>query len=252
MFESPDYSGKTAVVTGASSGIGQALAKMLAQSGAKVFAVARREDRLKALSTEFPNIVPVMQDITQPLDNLAAAIEGQSIDVLFNNAGGALGREPIQEYNPQKWQGMIDMNVSGLIAVTQLILPRMIAAGTGDVMNVGSISAYQVYGGGSVYCATKFAVRALTEAWQQDVIGTGVRIMGIHPGLVDTEFSKVRFDGNQNKADAVYENMTPLSAEDVAESALWMLSRPRHVNLSSVMILPTDQASTFHVHRRTS
>lgn len=245
-----EFSSKTAVVTGASSGIGRATVLGLARGGCRVFAVARRAERLASLAGQSPFLVPVEQDVTKPLDALKTAIGSEKIDILVNGAGLAWGRDKLQDAPQERWETMIDVNVKGLIAVTQLVLPRMIRAGSGDIVNVGSIAGYESYEGGAGYCASKAAVRAFTESLRHDTLGTGVRVMGIHPGMVETEFSLVRFDGDAAKAKKVYEGMTPLAAEDVAESVLWMLSRPRHVNVDSLVILATDQAGAAKVQRR--
>lgn len=245
-----EFSHKTAVVTGASSGIGLAGALDLARRGCRVFAVARRADRLAALAGRDKSIIPVVQDVTKPLDALSEAIGSEKIDVLVNNAGLAWGRDKLQDMPRERWETMLDVNVKGLIAVTQLILPRMIAAKEGDIVNVGSIAGYESYEGGSGYCASKAAVRAITESLRHDTLGTGVRVMGIHPGMVETEFSLVRFDGDAAKSKKVYEGMTPLAAEDVADAIVWALSRPRHVNIDSLVILASDQAGATRAFRR--
>lgn len=245
-----NLSQKTAIVTGASSGIGAATTRLLASLGCSVLAVARREERLQSMKNEFPDLItPVVQDVTKDLNTLEAAIQNLKIDILVNNAGGALGREAIQDCPREKWQGMIDMNVKGLIQVTQLVLPKMLEQKSGDIVNLGSIAGQESYGGGSIYCATKFAVKAMTQAWQEDVLGKGIRVMAIHPGLVETEFSLVRFSGDEDQAKQVYQGMTPLYAEDIAQSIVWMLSQPKHVNIPSLTILPTHQASAKAIYR---
>jgi 3-hydroxy acid dehydrogenase / malonic semialdehyde reductase len=241
--------GKVAVVTGASSGIGESLTKMLAQKNVKVYAVARRKDRLANLASTNKNIIPVVQDVTKELTALKEIIKDKKIDILVNNAGGALGKDPIQDAPKDKWLGMIERNVTGLIEISQLIIPKMIKQGSGDVINVGSIAGLQPYSGGAVYCGSKAMVRFMSEAWQQDLIGKGIRVMIINPGLVETEFSIVRFDGDKEAADKVYENMDPLTAEDVAQNIVWMLAQPKHVNLMSVTIMPTHQPSATMVWR---
>ena len=243
------FKNKTAIVTGASSGIGLETARLLAQKGASVLAVARRQERLKELSAESKNITPVVLDVTGDLSVLDSFLKERKIDILVNNAGGALGKEPITEAPKQKWDTMIDTNVKALIAMTQNVLPSLLKNGGGDIVNLGSIAAYEYYGGGAQYAATKAAVRALTEAWRHDLIGKNIRVMGIHPGMVDTEFSLVRFGGDQKMADKVYQGMTPLTGKDIAEAIVWMLSCPRHVNVQSVVIMPTEQANVWNVHR---
>lgn len=248
------FTAKTAIVTGASSGIGRATALMLAKQGARVFAVARREDRLQDLARENANLTPVVQDVTELRANedspLRQAIQNEKIDILVNAAGLAWGRESIQDMPRQKWETMLDVNVKGLLAVSQLVLPKMIAADLGDIVNIGSVAGYEAYAGGAGYCASKFAVRAITESMRHDLLGKGIRVVGIHPGMVETEFSLVRFDGDVDKAKKVYEGMRPLTADDIAETVLWTLSRPRHVNIDSLVILASDQAGAAKVHRR--
>lgn len=243
------FLGKTAVVTGASSGFGFEVALQLAREGAKVFACARREDRLNDLKSKHAGIVPVVMDVCGDLMPLQQIVANQPIDMLINNAGLAWGKESVEEAPRQKWETMIDTNVKALIAVTQFVLPGMIQRKTGDIVNVGSIAGYEFYAGGAAYCASKAAVVALTKAWRDDLCGQGIRVMGIHPGAAETEFSLVRFDGDKTKAQAVYQGMQPLTAVDIANAILWSLSCPRHMNVESMVILPTAQANVFHVHR---
>lgn len=240
---------KTAVVTGASSGIGRATALQLAEQGMNVFAVARRTDRLDELHKQNSRIIPVVQDVTLPLTTLETAIAGRKIDILVNNAGLAWGKDPIHEMPRHKWETMLDVNVKALIAVTQLVLPRMLEAGVGDIVNIGSVAGYESYAGGAGYCASKFAVRAITESMRHDLLGKNIRVIGIHPGMVETEFSIVRFDGDTERAKKHYEGMRPLTANDIAETIAWTLARPRHVNIDSLVILSTDQVGATHVWR---
>ena len=241
---------KLCLVTGASAGIGVACARLLAQAGARVVAVARRKERLQKLASEFPNIEICALDITRDLSPLRKILSDRPVDVLVNNAGLAFGRETIDQTSRDDWEVMIDTNIKALVSTTQLVLPQMIQAGSGDIVNLGSIAGFRVYPGGSVYCATKFAVAGLTEAWRYDLMGKGIRVIGIHPGMVNSEFSEVRFKGDKEKAKKVYEGFDPLTPEDVAESILWVLSRPRHVNIQSLVIMPTAQAGVGAVHRR--
>lgn len=243
------FQNKTAIVTGASSGIGYETALFLAKKGTHVIAVARREDRLRDLASQEKNITPVVLDVTDDLSALDVFLQNKKIDILVNNAGLAWGKEPIMEAPRQKWETMIDTNIKALIAMTQKILPFFLKNGGGDIVNIGSIAAYEYYGGGAQYAATKAAVRALTESWRHDLIGKNIRVMGIHPGMVDTEFSLVRFDGDKAKADQVYSGMTPLTGKDIAEAIVWSLSCPRHVNIQSMVIMPTEQANVWNVHR---
>jgi len=241
---------KTALVTGASSGIGRALARNLAGKGANVIALARREKPLIELQKEFPQkITPITFDLSHDLEALQKKFNLSSIDILVNNAGLALGKDLIQQTPPEDWKTMFQTNVLSLIDLTQRVLPGMLERNSGDVVNLGSIAAYQTYKGGSIYNATKYAVRALTEAWRRDLCGTNVRVIGIHPGMVETEFSEVRFKGDKARAKQVYEGFQALTAEDVADSIVWALSCPRHVSVQSLVLMPTAQAAVGEVVR---
>ena len=175
----------------------------------------------------------------------------KEIDILVNNAGLARGFSTLQEGSLSDWEEMIDTNVKGLLYVTRAVLPTMLARKSGHIINLGSIAGHQVYPKGNVYCATKFAVGALSEGLKMDLLGTGVRVANISPGLVETEFSQVRFHGNIERAAQTYDRTRPLTAEDVAETVLFVATRPVHVDISEVVIMPTDQASAYHVHRST-
>jgi len=250
------------LVTGASAGIGRATALALARRGDHVLATGRREARLDALAEEVAadptssgRIEPLVFDLT---DRRAteAALEGPAaagIDVLVNNAGLARGVAPLQEGDVDDWEAMIDTNLRGLLYATRAVLPGMVARGRGDIVNVGSVAGRWVYPGGNVYCATKYAVGALSEALRLDVQGTGLRVTNVLPGMVETEFSQVRL-GDVAQAAAVYEGMTPLSGEDIAETILWALDRPPHVTIQELVVFPTDQAGVGpgKVHRRSS
>lgn len=242
---------KLCVVTGAGAGIGYATTMKLLEAGAKVVAVVRKPEKLQPLKEKFSKLEIVQQDICKPLKALESAIGSRTVDILVNNAGLALGRDPIGKIQESDYVAMIDTNIRALVAVTQLVLPKMIEAKSGDIVNLGSITAYHTYAGGAIYGATKFAVRAMTEAFRQDLIGKGIRVIGIHPGMVETEFSVTRLRGDREGAKKVYEGMTPLSAEDIADSIVWSLSRPKHVNIQSIIIMPTDQASIREIHRTT-
>ncbi len=171
------------------------------------------------------------------------------LDILVNNAGLALALDPIQSGDPADWDRMIDTNVKGVLHVSRIVLPGMVERKRGHIVHVGSVAGHQVYAGGAVYAATKFAVRAISDAMRYDVLGTGVRVSNVEPGLAETEFSEVRFKGDAARAKSAYEGMTPLRAEDVADAIVWCLTRPPHVNIQSVLIMPTDQASAHAVHR---
>ncbi len=241
---------KTALVTGASAGIGEAICLKLAALGVKVFAVARREDKLATLAKKSSKIVPMVADVRGDLSGLQELAKKEAVDLLINNAGMAAGRSDILGTSLEQVDQMIDTNVRSLIAVTKIFLPKMKENNFGDVVNLGSIAGLFTYPGGSVYSATKFAVHALSQGWRQDLSGTDVRVIEICPGMVETEFSVVRFGGDQEKAKQVYQGMRPLTAEDIAESILWSLAQPRHLTIQSMVVMPTDQAAMTMIHRK--
>jgi NADP-dependent 3-hydroxy acid dehydrogenase YdfG len=259
MGESTNLRGRWALVTGATSGFGLATARALAAEGCHVAITGRREDRLKAAAAEIAGTYKVetvaLRFDVRDLGEVRTALEGAKgllgkLDILVNNAGLALALDPLQAGDPADWDQMIDTNVKGLLYVSRTVLPGMVERGRGHVVNVGSVAGHQTYAGGAVYSATKYAVRAITDALRYDVLGKGIRVSNVEPGLAETEFSEVRFKGDASKAKTVYEGMTALSAEDVAEAVVWCLTRPAHVNVQSVLILPTDQASAHAVNRR--
>ena len=251
--------GKIAFITGASSGIGRACAQKMAELGANVIIAARRLDALTDLAAQIEKnygvrVLVIRLDVT---DRLQVASElnkrpsdWKQIDILVNNAGLALDLAPIQTGNPEDWDTMLDTNVKGLLAVTQAVVKDMLAAKTGHIVNIGSISSHEVYSGGVVYCASKFAVKAITQGLRLDVHGTGLRVTAVDPGLVATEFSNVRFDHDEKKAKAVYAGMRPLLPEDVADAVVYCVTRPKHVSVAELKLYPTDQSSSQLVHRR--
>jgi len=243
-----DLSDRLALGTGASSGIGAALARGLAERGARVVLAARRADRLRGLADSLPGAEPLELDVRDAAA-VRDALGSRPFDVAVANAGLARGTAPLQSGEVGDWDEMIDTNVKGLLAVVRAVLPGMIERGRGDLLLLGSVAGRQVYPGGNVYCATKHAVRALYEALRIDAAGTGVRFTTVDPGLVRTEFANVRFRGDAAKASAVYEGMTPLTPEDVADAALFALTRPPHVNVGEIVLWPSDQASTTVVRR---
>lgn len=246
------------LITGASSGIGTSCARFFAQAGAHLILSARRQERLNALSDELQKaysikVLSLPMDVQNP-DQVAAAVaslspEWQAIDVLINNAGLSRGLDKQYEAPLQDWEEMIDTNVKGLLYVTRAIVPGMVSRGRGHVVNIGSIAGRQTYPGGSVYCATKSAVKALSEGLKIDLLGTPVRVTNIEPGLVETEFSDVRFRGDGDRAKSVYTGMTPLTPDDIADVILFAATRPAHVNISEVLLMPTDQSAATLVHR---
>ncbi len=242
----------TAVVTGASSGIGAATARALAGAGFTVILGARRAERIEELAESIgakARAHPL--DVTDPgsVESFCAAV-GPDCRVLVNNAGGALGLEPIAEAEESKWRAMYESNVLGTLRMTQALLPRLIASGDGLVVNIGSVAAFEPYAGGAGYNAAKHAERALTDVLRLELVGQPVRISEIDPGMVETEFSLVRFAGDESRAAAVYKGVTPLTAEDVAEIVAFVATRPAHVDIDQVVVRPRDQARVWLVNRR--
>lgn len=250
--------GRLALVTGASAGIGAACAERLAGDGANLVLWARRRDRLDELARTLAEHHGVSVE-TRSVDvrdrhvvATAAAdlIDREQVpDILINNAGLAAGLSLIQEGDLEEWDRMIDTNVKGLLFVTRALLPAMIERDRGHIVNVGSIAGYQVYPMGNVYNASKYAVRALTEGTNLDLLGTNLRASSVDPGLVETEFSLVRFGGDRERADAVYEGYTPLTSEDIADAVSFIVNAPPHVNVTSIKILATAQRSAHSLHR---
>jgi NADP-dependent 3-hydroxy acid dehydrogenase YdfG len=238
-----------AVVTGASAGIGEATARILAAQGFHVVAVARRADRIDALAAEIGGTA-IVADVTDDaaVDELAARLH--RVDVLVNNAGGAKGLEPVAEADLEHWRWMWETNVLGTLRVTRALLPKLIDSGDGLVVTVTSIAAMEIYDGGSGYTAAKHAQGALHRTLRGELLGKPVRLTEIAPGAVETEFSLVRFDGDQQRADSVYQGIIPLTASDVAEVIGFVASRPSHVNLDQIIIRPRDQASAGRFNRR--
>ena len=239
---------KVALVTGASAGIGAATARTRAHAGARVVLAARREERLQALAEELPGASVLPLDV-RDADAVRAAVEDLPLDIVLANAGLAIGTASIQAGDPAHWAQVIETNVLGVLHVVRAALPGMIERGSGDMLVLGSVAGRQVYPGGNVYNASKFAVNALYQAMRLDAAGTGVRFTTVDPGMVETEFSKVRFEGDENRARAVYEGMNPLMPEDVADAVLYAVTRPPHVNVGEIILWPTDQASTRDVKR---
>ncbi len=252
--------GKTALITGASAGIGEATARSFASFQTHLILLARRKERLAKLKQELESEHGVKVH-TYGLDvrNREAVgafaeeirSKGTIPDILVNNAGKALGLDLFHEALLEDWEEMIDTNVTGLLYMTRAILPLMVERNSGHVVNIGSIAGHQVYQKGAVYNATKFAVRALNEGMSLDLLGTNVRVSSIDPGLVETEFSEVRFHGDTEKAETVYQGYQPLRAEDIADLVTFVTSRPEHVNVLDLVVLPTAQRSAHMTHKET-
>ncbi len=241
---------KTALITGATSGIGKATAQLLAKNNYKIILCGRREDRLDDLKQELSKLTEVhtlnfdVRDKKAVFDSINSIPESfATIDILINNAGNAHGLDPIQNGNLDDWDAMIDINVKGLLYVSKAVIPRMIERKSGHIINIGSIAGKEVYPNGNVYCASKHAVDALNQAMRMDLNPYGIRVGGIHPGAVETEFSEVRFKGDTEKAANVYKGFEPLRAEDIADIIHFVVSRPYHVNIADLMVLPTAQAA---------
>lgn len=239
----------SAVVTGASSGIGAATARHLARAGFHVILGARRLDRLQQIAAEIGGDAHSL-DVTDAESVRAFAATVSNVSVLVNNAGGALGLAPIAEANDDYWRTMYETNVLGTMRMTRALLPALRASGAGHVVNIGSIAGIEVYPGGAGYTAAKHAERAVTETLRLELLGEPIRITEIAPGLVETEFSLVRFAGDAARAAMTYQGMTPLTADDIAETITWTVMRPAHVNIDFLVVRPLDQATATLVHRR--
>jgi NADP-dependent 3-hydroxy acid dehydrogenase YdfG len=242
---------KTAVVTGASSGIGAAIVAQLVAAGFQVVAGARRIDKLRAV-TEPLGARARGLDVTDTASVEAFAAEIEAAHLLVNNAGLALGLAPVAEPNLDHWRTMCETNVMGGGRGTRARRPRRGASGDGHVINIGSIAGLATYPGGAGYTASKHALRALTETLRQELLGQPVRVTDVAPGLVETEFSIVRFEGDDKRAKSVYQGMTPLSADDVADCVVWAATRPSHVNIDRIQVMPRDQVGATQVHRRSA
>jgi NADP-dependent 3-hydroxy acid dehydrogenase YdfG len=240
----------TAVVTGASSGIGAATARALADAGFGVVLGARRLPLIEALAAELgPRARAYPLDVTDPASVEAFCARIDECRLLLNNAGGALGLDPIASADEAKWQTMYDTNVLGTLRMTRALLPHLVASGDGHVITVGSVAAFEAYAGGAGYNAAKHATRAVMDVLRIELVGQPVRVSEIDPGLVETEFSLVRFEGDKERADSVYQGLTPLSAGDVADVIAFVATRPSHVDIDQVVIRPRDQARVWLVHR---
>jgi 3-hydroxy acid dehydrogenase / malonic semialdehyde reductase len=252
---------KIVLITGASSGIGESCARIFAANGAKLILAARRHQKLEQLAEELNKEFSTQTHLLQLDVRDRIAVESAistlpenwaSVEVLINNAGLSRGLAKLYEGDISDWEEMLDTNVKGLLYFTRFIVPGMVERGKGYVVNIGSIAGHQTYPGGNVYCASKAAVKSLTEGLLQDCLGTPVRISSIDPGLVETDFSNVRFHGDTERAQKVYQGVTPLTPDDIADVVFFCVTRPLHVNISNVVLMPTDQASATLVHRHPS
>lgn len=248
---------KNVLITGASSGIGQASSRLLAKNGYRLVLCGRRAERLDELKAELSAFTEVHTLLFDVRDREAVknAIESiptpfRPFDALINNAGNAHGLDFIQEGNWDDWDAMLDINVKGLLYVTKCILPDMVDREKGHIINIGSTAGKEVYPKGNVYCASKHAVDALNQAMRIDLNQHGIRVGAVHPGLVETEFSDVRFKGDRERAKTVYQGYSPLQAEDIARIVFFVLEQPAHVNIADVVVLPTDQASSTQIRKR--
>ncbi len=244
---------RIAFITGATSGIGEATARLLAKNNFKLILCGRRQDRLDKLQQELTDVTTLCFDVRN-LREVTLAVQSlpknwQNIDVLINNAGNAHGLDPLQSGNVDDWDAMIDINVKGLLYVTREILPGMVERKSGHVINLGSIAGKEIYANGNVYCASKFAVDAISRGMRIDLNAAGIKVTAIHPGLVETEFSLVRFKGDAERAAGAYKGLTPLRGEDIADLILFALTRPAHVVVADLIVFPTAQASATVVKR---
>ena len=244
----------TVFVTGATSGFGAAAARRFAAAGARLVVCGRRAERLAQLQAELAVPVHTLTLDVRDRAAVAAAIAGlppefAEIDVLVNNAGLAAGLDPAQRADLDDWDRMVDTNIKGLLYITRAVLPGMVGRGRGHVINIGSIAGHDVYPGGNVYCATKFAVNALSRGLRMDLVATPVRVSTVDPGMVETEFSLVRFHGESDRAAAVYKGIAALTGDDVADAVVYCASRPAHVTIAEMIVMPTSQASPMLAHR---
>ncbi|MFC1557080.1 SDR family NAD(P)-dependent oxidoreductase [candidate division KSB1 bacterium] len=249
---------KIAFITGASAGIGLACAEAFAAAGAKTILTARREEIIRKLSLKLKeqhktDSLYYKLDVRNKheIDRVVGSLPEtwKHIDILVNNAGLAKGLDPIAEADTDDFDTMIDINIKGLLYTTRALSPGMIERGTGHIINLSSIAGHQVYHGGGVYCATKYSVDAITQALQIELVGTPVRVTSISPGMVETDFSMVRFKGDEARAKAVYQGLKPLSPEDIADAIVYCATRPPHVNINDMIIMPTNQANVYTIHK---
>lgn len=248
---------RTALITGATSGIGKATAEKFAKEGIRLIVCGRRESKLKELAGKLSDLTEVYQlcfDVRDKMTvvNLIEKLPANfsKIDILINNAGNAHGLDPIQNGNSEDWEAMIDINVKGLLNVSKPVIAKMIEQKTGHIINIGSTAGKEVYPNGNVYCASKFAVDAINQGMRIDLNSHGIKVGAINPGLTHTEFSNVRFKGDHSRADKVYQGFDPLQAEDIADIIYFVISRPYHVNIADLIVMPTAQANSTTVNKK--
>ncbi len=250
---------KVVFITGASAGIGWSCARAIAAEGARLIVAARRRNRLNELAAglkaSYGASVRILElDVRNQaaVEKAVAALppDWEEIDILINNAGLSRGLDKLHEGKISDWEEMIDANLKGLLYVSRAVIPGMVKRGRGHIINIGSIAGHEVYPNGNVYCATKFAVRALSRGMRLDLVGTGLRVSNVDPGLVETEFSLVRFHGDGERARKVYQGYTPLSPDDIADAVVYCATRPPHVDISEIVVMPTDQASTMVINKK--
>lgn len=251
--------GQIVLITGASSGIGASCAKMFAKEGTALILAARRREKLEALAAELKTVYNSKIHVLEMDVSDRTAVETswaslpqswRNVDILVNNAGLSRGLDQLQSGEIQNWEEMIDTNLKGLLYVTRSLLPVMVQRNQGHIINIGSIAGHQTYPGGNVYCATKAAVRALSQGLKMDLLGTPIRVTSVDPGTVETDFSKVRFRGDIEKAEKVYQGMNPLTPNDIAEIVVFCATRPLNVNISELLVLATDQSSATMINRK--
>ena len=248
---------KTILITGATSGIGLAVAKKLANNENQLILCGRRQEKLDEISKDLSTITNVLSlcfdvsdknDVSKILGNLAEKFS--SIDILINNAGNAHGLDTIQEGSLDDWDNMIDSNVKGLLYVSRVIMPKMIEKNSGHIINIGSLAGREVYEKGNIYCATKHAVNAISKAMRIDLNKTGIKVSEINPGLVETDFSNVRFKGDSDRAEKVYQGYKALQADDIADIIEFVINRPSHVNIADILVLPQAQATSSIIDKK--
>ena len=246
----------TALITGATSGIGKATAELFAKQGFNLILCGRREERLQELTNQLGRDTSILtlnfdvrnrEDVFSAIDSLPK--EFSEIDILVNNAGNAHGLDPIDKGSPDDWDAMLDINVKGLLYMSKAIIPKMVERKSGHIINIGSTAGKEVYPNGNVYCASKHAVDAINQGMRIDLNAYGIRVGAVNPGLVETEFSDVRFKGDSERASKVYQGFQPLKPEDIADIILFVVTRPYHVNIADLMVMPTAQASSTIVKK---